>query len=223
MVDGVNVTNQGYGALGSYSIIFGSLGNSTPFDFIKEVQVKTGGYEAEYGQSTGGVVNVVTKSGSNNFRGSVFAYSRPGALQADYKEFQSENGTVQFGNNEQSDAGLEVNGPIIRNRLFFFGAVNPSWETREFQAPAGFPLESLGFVERKRSNLNYSAKATWQIASSHRIDASFFGDPSKGELGPQRISALTAQTDLALQQPREVRRQQSDRPLRWRAVADVPH
>ena len=191
VVDGVNVTNQGYGALGSYSIIFGSLGNATPFDFIKEVQVKTGGYEAEYGQSTGGVVNVVTKSGSNQFRGSLFAYSRPGALQADYKEYQSENGTVQFGKNEQSDAGIEVNGPIVQNKLFFFGAVNPSWETREFKAPAGFPLESLGFVERKRSNLNYSAKATWQLASSHRIDASFFGDPSKGEMGPQRISSLT--------------------------------
>lgn len=196
VVDGVNVTNQGYGALGSYSIIFGSLGNATPFDFIKEVQVKTGGYEAEYGQSTGGVVNVVTKSGSNQFRGSVFAYSRPGALQADYEEYQSENGTVQFGKNEQSDAGFEVNGPIVRNRLFFFGAVNPSWESREFKAPEGFPLESLGFIERKRSNLNYSAKATWQIASSHRLDASFFGDPSKGEMGPQRISSLTvANTD----------------------------
>src|SRR5207245_7776678 len=64
VIDGVNVTNQGYGALGSYSIVFGSLGNATPFDFVKEVQIKTGGYEAEFGQSTGGVVNVVTKSGS---------------------------------------------------------------------------------------------------------------------------------------------------------------
>jgi hypothetical protein len=194
VVDGVNVTNQGYGALGSYSIVFGSLGNATPFDFIKEIQVKTGGYEAEYGQSTGGVVNVVTKSGSNQFRGSVFAYSRPGALQADYKEFQSENGTVQFGKNEQSDAGFEINGPIIQNKLFFFGAFNPSWETREFKAPAGFPLESLGFVERKRTNMNYSAKATWQLAANHRLDASFFGDPSTGDMGPQRVSALLATT-----------------------------
>ena len=196
VVDGVNVTNQGYGALGSYSIIFGSLGNATPFDFIKEVQVKTGGYEAEYGQSTGGVVNVVTKSGSNNFGGSIFGYSRPGALQADYKEYQSTNGTVQFGKNEQNDGGIEVSGPVIRNKVFFFGAVNPSWESREFKAPAGFPLENLGFIARKRSNLNYSAKATWQIASSHRLDASFFGDPSKGENGPQRVSSLTvANTD----------------------------
>ena len=77
VIDGVNVTNQGYGALGSYSIVFGSLGNATPFDFVKEVQVKTGGYEAEFGQATGGVVNVVTKSGSNDVRGSVFGYARP--------------------------------------------------------------------------------------------------------------------------------------------------
>ena len=50
VVDGINITNTGYGAVGSYSIIFGSLGSATPFDFIKEVQVKTGGYEAEYGR-----------------------------------------------------------------------------------------------------------------------------------------------------------------------------
>ena len=73
----MNITNQGYGALGSYSIVFGSLGNGTPFDFMKEVQVKTGGYEAEYGQATGGVVNVVTKSGTNSLRGTAFGYVRP--------------------------------------------------------------------------------------------------------------------------------------------------
>ena len=72
VVDGVNITNTGYGALGSYSIVFGSLGNGVNFDFIKEIQVKSGGYEAEYGQSTGGVVNVVTKSGANAYRGTLF-------------------------------------------------------------------------------------------------------------------------------------------------------
>src|SRR5207244_8863275 len=68
VVDGVNITNGGYGALGSYSIVFGSLGNGTPYDFMQEVQVKTGGYEAEFGQATGGVINVVTKSGSNTVK-----------------------------------------------------------------------------------------------------------------------------------------------------------
>ncbi len=92
VINGVNVTNQGYGALGSYSIIFGSLGNATPFDFIDQVQVKTGGYEAEFGQATGGVVNVITKSGSNTLRGSAFGYLRPSALQNTPTQFQSING-----------------------------------------------------------------------------------------------------------------------------------
>jgi outer membrane receptor for ferrienterochelin and colicin len=94
VVDGVNITNGGYDALGSYSIIFGSLGNGTPYDFMQEVQVKTGGYEAEYGQATGGVINVVTKSGSNDLRGSAFGYARPTKLESDYTTAQSVNGTV---------------------------------------------------------------------------------------------------------------------------------
>ena len=81
VVDGVNITNQGYGALGSYSIVFGSLGNGTPFDFMQEVQIKTGGYEAEFGQATGGVVNVVTKGGTNNLRGTAFGYVRPDCVR----------------------------------------------------------------------------------------------------------------------------------------------
>jgi hypothetical protein len=67
LLDGVNITNGGYGALASYSIVFGSRRNATPYDFIEQVQVKTGGYEAELGQATGGVINVVTKSGSHAF------------------------------------------------------------------------------------------------------------------------------------------------------------
>src|SRR5262245_60435938 len=81
VVDGVNITNGGYGALGSYSIVFGSLGNGTPYDFMQEVQVKTGGYEAEFGQATGGVINVVTKSGTNDIRGSAFAYAHPDSFE----------------------------------------------------------------------------------------------------------------------------------------------
>src|SRR6478672_7671411 len=95
VIDGVNVTNQGYGALGPYSIVFGSLGNATPFDFIKDVEVKTGGYEAEFGQSTGGVVNVITKSGSNAIKGSAFYYDRPSGLEGTWTEVQTPNGTVQ--------------------------------------------------------------------------------------------------------------------------------
>lgn len=190
VVDGVNVTNTGYGAVGSYSIVFGSLGSATPFDFIKEVQVKTGGYEAEYGQSLGGVVNVVTKSGSNTLRGSFFGYTQPNSLEAGWKTYQSANGTVNTVGSERNDFGAEAGFPLFRNRLFFFGAVNPAWEKRFFIAPEGFPLESLGEVARKRRSLSYSSKLTWQLAAAHRFDVSVFGDPATGEPGLQRTSAL---------------------------------
>ena len=190
VVDGANVTNTGYGGLGSYSVIFGSLGNATPYDFIKEIQVKTGGYEAEFGQATGGVVNVVTKSGSNLLRGSAFAYSQPDQLQAAFKQYQSSNGSVNTSATTQSDVGIEGGFPVMRDRLFFFGAIDPAWRTTTYTAPAGFPLASLGEVDRNRRTISYAAKGTLQMGGGHRVDASFFGDPSHGENGPQRASAL---------------------------------
>lgn len=194
VVDGVNITNGGYGALGSYSIVFGSLGNGTPFDFVQEVQVKTGGYEAEFGQATGGVINVVTKSGTNRLDGSLFGYTRPSGLESSYRTVVSAEGTVNTTGSQLNDAGAAVGGPILRNHLFFFSAIDPQWQATTFAAPAGFPLSALGGVDRTRRVTNYAGKATWQINPSHRIDASFFGDPATGAKGPQRSSALLKQT-----------------------------
>jgi hypothetical protein len=197
VVDGANVTNTGYGGLGSYSIVFGSLGNSTPYDFIKEIQVKTGGYEAEFGQATGGVVNVVTKSGSNKFRGSAFAYSQPDQLQGEFTQYQASNGSVNIQSTTQSDVGAEGGFPVMKDRLFFFGAIDPSWRVTTITAPPTFPLASLGDVDRKRRTTSYAAKGTLQMSGGHRVDASFFGDPSHGDNGPQRTSALLNQTTSA--------------------------
>ena len=194
VVDGVNVTNQGFGALGSYSIVFGSLGNGTPYDFIKEVDVKTGGFEAEFGQTTGGVINVITKSGSNTFRGSVFGYSRPGRLETAFTEVQTPNGTVNTTGTQTGDAGLEIGGRAVRDRVFWFAAVDPQWARRRFIAPDGFPLRSLGEVDRNRTIISYAGKGTWQVANQHRIDASFFGDPAWGDNGPQRTGSLLRST-----------------------------
>jgi hypothetical protein len=201
IVDGVDIKNPGYGGLGSYSIVFGSLGTGTPFDFIQEVQVKTAGYEAEFGQSTGGVVNVVTKSGTNDLHGSVFGYFRPQGLESDFTQLQTTNGVVNQRGTQLHDAGVTIGGPILRNRVFFFGAIDPQWERSQFAAPADFPLASLGDVPRDRRVLNYAAKGTWQIASGSRLDLSFFGDPSKGDMGPQR-SGTTGVNDPLLREDR---------------------
>jgi hypothetical protein len=161
---------------------------------MQEVQVKTGGYEAEFGQATGGVVNVVTKSGSNTFKGSAFGYARPRSFESTYNTVETVEGTVNAVASQLSDAGATIGGPILRNRLFFFGAIDPQWQTNTFVAPEGFPLQSLGNVDRERRITNYAVKGTWQATPAHRFDASFFGDPATGAAGPQRSSALLNQT-----------------------------
>ena len=60
MVDGMSIGNTGYGSAGSYSIVYGSLGTGVNYDYLEEVQVKTGGFEPEYGEALGGFINMVT-------------------------------------------------------------------------------------------------------------------------------------------------------------------
>ena len=64
ILDGVNVSDPA----------FGGSGANLPFEFVQEVEIKTGAYGAEYGKSTGGIFNVLTKSGGNQFRGDAFLY-----------------------------------------------------------------------------------------------------------------------------------------------------
>jgi hypothetical protein len=190
IVDGVNITDVGFGGFGPYNSVHGSLGAGVTTDFIKETEVKTAGFEAEYGQTTGGVINVITKSGANVFSGSAFGYTRPSALEGAWKQLQVPNGAVNTTGIDNYDAGISVGGRIVPDRLFFFGTYNPQWQSRTFVAPEGFPYASLGGVDRKRTIQAYAGKLSGQFNSNHRLDFSLFGDPSKGESGLQRFTTL---------------------------------
>ncbi len=200
VVDGVNITDTGFGAIGAYNSSYGSLGSGVTSDFVKETQVKTGGFEAEYGQATGGVVNVVTKSGGNEFHGSVFGFYRPESLEASWKDFQAQNGIVNTTGTTNYDVGASLGGPLIKDKLFFFGTYNPQWQQRQFIAPEPstlasgatvvFPFRTLGSVERKRTLNSYAGKLSFQASSNHRFDLSVFGDPSTGNSGLQRSGGL---------------------------------
>src|SRR5919199_5447 len=144
IVDGVNITDTGFGGFGAFNSTFGSLGMGVTSDFVKETQVKTAGFEAEFGESTGGVVNVVTKSGSNRFSGSGFGYTRPSQMELSWKQLSTPNGTVNTTGTSQSDAGISLGGPIVSDKVFFYGTYNPQWQTRTFIAPEGFPFRSAG-------------------------------------------------------------------------------
>ena len=120
-------------------------------------------------------------------------------LENDYTQLQTVNGVVNQQGTHLNDVGATIGGPIVKNRLFFFGAIDPQWEQARFSAPLDFPLASLGDVARDRRVVNYAAKATWQIANASRLDVSLFGDPSHGPLGPQR-SGTTGVNDPLLRQ-----------------------
>ena len=82
IINGADTTDPGFGGFGTYSRVYGPLGNGINFDFVQEVQVQTGGFEAQYGEALGGVVNVVTKSGTNDFHGDVYGYFQPQQFEA---------------------------------------------------------------------------------------------------------------------------------------------
>src|SRR4051812_36181704 len=111
IVEGINTTDTAKGFLSS----------NLPNEFISETEVITGGYNAEYGRATGGIVNVVTKQGSNELKGSVFSYVQPGALIADAKTIQREGGSIgsKTDLDYRYDVGAEVGGPIIKDKLWF--------------------------------------------------------------------------------------------------------
>jgi len=84
-------------------------------DAIQELQIVTGNYNAEYGQSNGAIFNIVTKSGTNDFHGGLFEYFRNNDLDASPDYFGHTNAPLHI-----NQFGGTIGGPIIKNKLFFF-------------------------------------------------------------------------------------------------------
>jgi hypothetical protein len=87
-------------------------------DFIEEVSIKTANFSAEYGRNSGANINVVTRSGSNDFKGSAYEYHRNDNLDAN--DFFSNARGVDKARLRYNDFGWSLGGPIQKNRLFFF-------------------------------------------------------------------------------------------------------
>lgn len=191
VIDGANTTNPGYGSSGAYSGTYGSLGSGINTDFIQEVQVKSFGLEAEYGQTTGGIINAITKSGSNTFEGSVFLYLDVDSLQARAKvpDLLYTDQPI-FDSSSRAELGFTVSGPIIKDRLFYFIGYNPIQESVKRTAPknsstgGNYPLTGQQFDQKKVSNAYYT-KFQYQINASHLVELSVFGDPGERKNGPQ--------------------------------------
>lgn len=192
VADGVNITDASFGGLGVFSRSYGTLGVGINTSYIKEVQVKTGGFEPQYGQAQGGIVNIITKSGTNEYHGSFYGYFRPNAFEAERAQ-RDDVRTNKIGKllaEEQYDVGVDVGGPVpgLKDKLFFFGSFNPSVRRDIVRAAEGSGLLSLygDQTHRRYYSKNYAFKADYNLASNHQINFSIFGDPTITNKAPFR-------------------------------------
>lgn len=162
-VDGVNTTGVEYGF----------QGKELNFEFIEAVDVKTGGYEAELGRSTGGIINVITKSGGNDFHGDVFGYYDSDSLQSSAEPVVATSGTVTGFTRE--DYGIGLGGYIVKDKLWFFAAYDRVTNTQENVLPAG-PRAGQSVESESERDLA-AAKLTYRLSDSQSLIATFFQDP----------------------------------------------
>jgi hypothetical protein len=159
-VDGIHVTDPFVGD-GSVNL---------PYNFVREVQVMTGGYEAEFGRSQGGVVNVITNSGGNELHGQVLGFFTGNALRATPRWGVGQTQVERF---SQYDVGVSVGGPIRRDRLWFYAAYNPTVESRDVSFPG------IAAQRDSRTSHLFAGKLTGRLGTATDVTLTLLGDPSR--------------------------------------------
>ncbi|MCC7641681.1 MULTISPECIES: TonB-dependent receptor [unclassified Janthinobacterium] len=166
-----------------------------PFGAIAQAQVLTGGFGAEFGRSVGGVVNITTKSGTNNWEFGATASIEPDSLRSTYKnsmyavtgapENSATDGTLLRRNSENSKTeriyGAYVGGPIIQDKLFMFLSAetrSTDW-ARVNGTRTSASNNTTGFVTNKDKIDRYFGKFDWNITDNHRLELSLIGDEGK--------------------------------------------
>ena len=170
VIDGVNTTN----------VIKGFQGKAINGAFIQEVEVKTGGYQAEYGRALGGIINVITKSGGNEFHGDGFVYYDRQSMKANQKITADDSLTgMRISDYKRTDFGADLGGFFIKDHLWFFAAYdrvnNPNQVSRYVSSSvvpstAQFPLDET-------DNL-YSGKLTFNAFQGTTFVLTGFSDPT---------------------------------------------
>lgn len=160
LLDGLNITDP----------VTQTFSTNFNFDAIGELQIITGGMDAEYGSTTGGVMNIVTKSGGDEFELDGSVYWSPKELQL------LDPGEVNDSN--EINANLSVGGPIIKKKLWFFLSgqyVDNTSSTPVTQSPFGD-----GFViPSQRFNAFYGlGKLKWQVTPWQKLSLLIQGDPT---------------------------------------------
>ncbi len=192
------------------SVKYGTLGENVSFDFAEEVQFKASGYNAEYGGSLGGVINVITQSGGNEFDGSLLGYYYGTSLQTKQRDqmdldfadttkakYYSYNAYVGLTTDDTLEAGLNLGGYIIKDKVWFFGSFLPQFFLRD--RTLDFALLGTGTAKnsytRNETYWNGAFKLTAQPISNLRMGASFVSNFYKYKGENASTASASSSTD----------------------------
>ena len=210
IIDGSEVTNFRTGQLRDT--------NNVPFQFVQEVQIKSSGFDAEYGGATGGVINVVTKSGSNDFHGEFGVQFETSNLSSrlnltgkvnnsDPQYLASpvildNSSTTLLYINPPGDSFLNffpsatLSGPVIKNRLWFLVSSAPQF----YHTERDFNFRNGAFRHYERDLRNdYSfARLDGQVTDNLRLSGTFTYSPQRehGQI-PSYTATAPAATDFS--------------------------
>ncbi|QWT19175.1 TonB-dependent receptor [Bacillus sp. NP157] len=168
-INGFQVTNP----------LTGVSSRQLPYDAIDQEQVLIGGYGAEYGRSTGGVINVVTKRGSNEWKGDVQVLWSPDALAQAPRNIYLRNGTLfERGNPyaqrdpENLQYSASIGGALIKDKLFIFGAADWIRQTGNYTGPNTVSDDEHDTAKTKR----WLTKIDWNITDNNILELTGIGD-----------------------------------------------
>ncbi len=171
IIDGVDVSDVRRGSLRQQ--------NAVPFEFIQEIQIKSGGFEAEFGGATGGVVNVATRGGTNEYHGQAEFQFTNDALNAGDRGFWQRSPASAdvadfFRPREDSYhiyyPGGSIGGPILKNRLYFFGSYMPELERTDRTINYTSGAKSFAQTQRRHYGLgriDFSPTSRLQVNSTY--------------------------------------------------------
>jgi hypothetical protein len=167
----------------------GGVRGSVPLEAVQEFQVLTSGYQAEYGRAAGGVVNVITKSGTNESHGTLFGFLRHRSLDA-----TNAFSALQDPPYTRTQYGLSLGGPIRRDRSFFFASLEQlrrqeSGFSRIGADPGVFSLSSAQLA-LKGTDPNHPAVVAAERGSAIARQGI---DPATGAVPPYTITPLNEQ------------------------------
>jgi hypothetical protein len=141
------------------------VGQTVPLDSVQEFSVTSNNFSAEYGRASGGVINVVTKSGTNNFHGSVYEFNRLSALTSEDVEDKA------LGNPKQkytrNQFGYSFGGPVVKDKLFFFSTTE--WTRVRSAATTTVVVPDPALIAAS-SPLTQSVWAPFQFRTGLRVD-----------------------------------------------------